>query len=380
MHLGARLALETLSPRKPATVILLLTDRCNAACSYCFNPHVRGGQEPGASELSPDEYAELARANGPWLQVALGGGEPFLRSDIDEIVAALCVHARVRLVSIPTNGSLSETIANNVEAMVTRFGGTTFNLMVSIDAHGERHDALRGMPGLFGEAIGLCHTLLRLRHRHPNLNVIVNTTIGEHNLDDIPDLCRSLAREFAGQPIFHNVGYDQRIDTRLFAERDSLEKILGLEQGDTIRQVGRRGSLMTRLVDRYYIDRVNALLVRQRLSDRMCYRCNAGSKLLVVTSDGTVGPCEPFLFEPCYRGFARPNIRDHGYRFGSVRAGRDFQEMLAFIARGECRACPWSCAAITSVLYDPRNWANLLATPSTATLVAQALRGLGRPT
>jgi len=105
----------------------------------------------------------------------------------------------------------------------------------------------------------------------------------------------------------------------------------------------------------------------------MLYRCNAGSKLFVVLSDGTVGPCEPFLFEHRYRDFSRYNIRDLGYDYRCVRDEPGYREMLAFIDRGACHACPWSCAAITSTLYNPRNWGNLLKTPSAATSIERAL-------
>jgi len=230
MALAPRLVTQLLSPQKPATVILMPTDRCNCSCATCSNPRVGHSHEQGGDELSLDEYVELARASGPFLQVALGGGEPFLRSDLTGIVQALYEHARVRLFSIPTNGSQVESTVARVEAMTCRCRRATFNLMVSIDALGERHDTLRGQIGLFESAIKLCHELLHLRHGRRNLNVVINTTICEHNLEDIPDLCAFLAREFDGQPVFHNTSFDQRIDTRLFSARRSLEKALELEQ------------------------------------------------------------------------------------------------------------------------------------------------------
>jgi pyrroloquinoline quinone biosynthesis protein E len=70
-----------------------LTYRCPLHCPYCSNP-----LEPGAArqrdELSGDEWARVlaeARALGV-VQVALTGGEPLLRRDLETIVAAAREH------------------------------------------------------------------------------------------------------------------------------------------------------------------------------------------------------------------------------------------------------------------------------------------------
>jgi MoaA/NifB/PqqE/SkfB family radical SAM enzyme len=74
--------------RRPFNVLVQVTNRCNLRCSFCdFWPN----PAPPSEELTVAEFAELARQLrelGCFL-VSIEGGEPFVRDDIVEIVAAL---------------------------------------------------------------------------------------------------------------------------------------------------------------------------------------------------------------------------------------------------------------------------------------------------
>lgn len=94
-------------------------DRCNYRCPYCMPAEIYGeGHEflPRAHWLTPGELRRLAR-----LFVQLGvnklrltGGEPLLRRDIDEIVAALADLDGVDDLALTTNGS---RLAQRAEAL-----------------------------------------------------------------------------------------------------------------------------------------------------------------------------------------------------------------------------------------------------------------------
>ena len=63
--------------------------------------------DPGAKELTVDEYRRIFRALGPapfW--VTISGGEPFLRPDLAEIVDAICDESRPAIINIPTSGTV----------------------------------------------------------------------------------------------------------------------------------------------------------------------------------------------------------------------------------------------------------------------------------
>jgi pyrroloquinoline quinone biosynthesis protein E len=76
-------------PPRPYTLIAELSYRCPLHCPYCSNPVDIGG-ERYRDEVEIEDWARVfreARALGV-LQLALTGGEPMLRRDLDELVAA----------------------------------------------------------------------------------------------------------------------------------------------------------------------------------------------------------------------------------------------------------------------------------------------------
>src|SRR3954467_7946817 len=76
-------------PPRPYTLVAELSYRCPLHCPYCSNP-VDIGADRYRAELETEHWTRVfreARALGV-LQLALTGGEPMLRRDLDELVAA----------------------------------------------------------------------------------------------------------------------------------------------------------------------------------------------------------------------------------------------------------------------------------------------------
>src|SRR3954463_1260585 len=74
---------------KPYTLVAELSYRCPLHCPYCSNPVAIGG-ERYRTELETAHWARVfaeARAGGS-LRPARPGGEPMVRRDLDELVAA----------------------------------------------------------------------------------------------------------------------------------------------------------------------------------------------------------------------------------------------------------------------------------------------------
>src|SRR5690606_19054206 len=89
-------------PERISTVVLIVSSKCNARCGFCFDtaqPHLeaQGPTPAGSPRLTHDEYQRIADHLPRLHQVMLGGGEPFLRMDIDRIAAAFYERSDVRL-------------------------------------------------------------------------------------------------------------------------------------------------------------------------------------------------------------------------------------------------------------------------------------------
>lgn len=114
--------------RRFSYVRLSVTEACNFRCQYCLPNGTAKGE--GAGFLTVSEITRLARAVaelGVW-KIRLTGGEPTVRRDFTEIIAALAAVEGITRLSATTNGY---RLAR--EAALWRTAGLT-HLNVSVDS------------------------------------------------------------------------------------------------------------------------------------------------------------------------------------------------------------------------------------------------------
>lgn len=154
---------------------------CNLRCSHCLS----ASGEPAQGELTTAEALDLVEQlhTNHVFQVNFGGGEPFLRPDFEEILAAC--HARGIMTCVSTNGTLLD------EARVARLAASRLvAIQVSMDgAREETCDAIRG-KGVYKKAIEALKLLAAT-----SIPTSINTVLTAQNADEIPalhELARSL--------------------------------------------------------------------------------------------------------------------------------------------------------------------------------------------
>ena len=104
--------------REVTGVRISLTDRCNFDCVYCHNEGLgdtRGPMEPADDEMTADEvvrFLEVAAEFGVDA-VKFTGGEPMLRSDLEEIIRRTPESMEV---SLTTNGTFLRGRAEDLKA------------------------------------------------------------------------------------------------------------------------------------------------------------------------------------------------------------------------------------------------------------------------
>ncbi len=92
-----------------------LTERCNLRCDYCH----REGSDTGAGvEMTPKEVGTIVRVGTGFgvRAVKLTGGEPLVRKDISDVVAAIRAVEGIRDISMTTNGVLLAAKATGLAA------------------------------------------------------------------------------------------------------------------------------------------------------------------------------------------------------------------------------------------------------------------------
>jgi len=157
--------------RRPVLLNFEVTMRCNARCGFCDYWKTPADARDG--EIA--EFAAITRHFSPML-VTFTGGEPTLRRDLEQIVAAVRQSVRFVYVQLITHGGM---LSLDRARSLWDAGVDQFN--ISLDYLDERHDLARGIPGLTAKILDLVP-----RMRAAGIGgVRFNTVIKQDNLDQL---------------------------------------------------------------------------------------------------------------------------------------------------------------------------------------------------
>ncbi len=163
--------------KRPYKLNFAITYWCQSRCQTC-----NIWQMKPKGELSLDEIKEFAKKNGYFKWIEITGGEPFLRSDIVDIVRAFKESSKnLYIVTIPTN-SLTDhnTVIKRIEGIL-ELGIPKLAITVSLDGYRDLHDKIRGVPGNYDKAIDMYKRLLELKSTHKNLYFVFGYTLSSLN-------------------------------------------------------------------------------------------------------------------------------------------------------------------------------------------------------
>lgn len=357
-------ARSLIKPNAVGYLIQFVTHRCNAHCRHCFDDPQR--QSIGVDqELSLERIRALARSVGRIGHLSLTGGEPLLRTDMAEIIAAYYAGG-VRSFSVSTNGSYPERI----EALLARLPEVApyarVIVTISVDGIGSLHDRLRGLPGLYEKAERSLRLLCAARQWLPQLRVHGCFTLTAAN-----------AAAFAGTLArLKAMGLDQIELNRLRgAPADSL--LRGSDAASyarAARDVGQANGGAAGLSWLFArLDRAMFTIVRRPEAPWPCGHCLAGRRLVVMHADGEVLPCEVLRsHRPAdartYANFTLGRLEDFGDDLSALLATPQARRITDYIRDSECR-CSFECAIFTTMAYRPWRLGRVMRAGGTADTV-----------
>lgn len=293
----------------PVTITWEVTLGCNLHCDHCLSGSGPGHQRP--NELTTREAMafidELDRMDV--FQVNIGGGEPFVRPDILEVLAELTDRDISTCVS--TNGTqLDEETLDELEAMDPLF------LQVSLDGLRAENDAVRG-EGVYDQVID---TLEELEKR--DIGTTVNTVVTAQNVADLPAIYELADSYGAGLRLnrFRPSGRGEDTWDRFRLEPDQIRFLHGwLEEKPDVRTG-----------DSFFY--LNAL---GEVRNETLKQCGAGSLTCLVDPVGDVYPCAFTQWEDLASG----NVTEDGFaaaweNIASLRSQIDGHEGCPAVAMG----------------------------------------------
>ncbi|MFH1833767.1 MAG: mycofactocin radical SAM maturase [bacterium] len=259
--------------RAPVNVTWEITEECNLRCSHCLSAELRA-QRHGELHLGDCRALidELARMEV--FQVNFGGGEPFLRRDLLDILRH--AHSLGITTCVSTNGTvLDDTLIDGLLRMAPVY------LQVSLDgAHAETNDAIRGR-GTFARILAGIELLSERGYPDLSLNMVVTRL----NMGEIADFDR-LARRYGAKTRLSRfrpsgAGCNSWEDYRL--TRDQLVELSAF--------LGDHPEILTG-------DSFFALTPDSRRESGL-NTCGAARMTCAVAPDGSVYPCA-FLCDPAF--------------------------------------------------------------------------------
>jgi pyrroloquinoline quinone biosynthesis protein E len=302
-------------PGRPSTLIAELSYQCPLHCPYCSNPVDIGG-EKYRHELETEHWVRAfheARGLGV-IQLALTGGEPMLRRDLDELCAA------GRDAGLYSSLITAGTLFTRERAEALKAAGLD-HVQISIQSPDqEENDRIAGNRS-FEKKIAAARAAKEL-----DFPLTINTVLHRANLDRIEELL-DLTLELGAQRL-------ELANTQYYGwavpNQDALMP--------TLEQLQRGEAAVQRFRERVG-PKVDVLWVLPDYFEELPKACMGGwgRTAMVMAPNGDVLPCQAASTIP---GLEFANVRDHSLEW-------IWNESDAFMRfRGTdwmqepCRSCP----------------------------------------
>lgn len=169
---------------------VIVTYRCNARCTMCNRYKAPSKPE---EELSIETIAKLPEMNF----VNVTGGEPFIRTDLEDIIREL--YKKTNRVVVSTNGFFTDRIISLCEKF------PKLGIRISIEGLEQTNNEIRGLPDGFNRGYTTLKKLVGMNHP----DVGFGMTVQDKNAKDLVSLYKisnELNMEFATATL-HNSFY-----------------------------------------------------------------------------------------------------------------------------------------------------------------------------
>jgi len=339
-------------PGTPINFTFSVTNLCQSKCKTCgIWKLYKKNPEKYKEELTLDEIEKIFRSTGRIFVFNISGGEPFLRSDIAQIVKLACLHLSPTIIHIPTNaisaGLVERKIREILVFLKTGFPSVQLTVKPSLDHIGDRHDEIRGVKGNFVKVMELFHRLRALQPEFPNLHVELGTVISAWNVDDIEEIAGYVTA--LGVDSYRNEIAEKR--SEMFNREDEITP--GPDDYEKaveyfVRRI--RANMKNRL---FFHRMTNAfrlvyydLAVRILKENWQVIPCYAGISNAHMSPYGDIWAC-------CTLGYEKSmgNLRDFGYDFKALWNSRQAYAVRDEIKSGKC-CCPLANQSYSNILLN----------------------------
>lgn len=341
-----KMAQSYLYPNQPSYMILFVTSRCNANCSFCFYGSEVNCSARKKDELTIDEYEALSKKCGNVPYLLVSGGEPVLRDDLFDIICFFIENANTQFVTVPSNGLSGSRSVDLFRKLTRKYPKCHFRAAFSIDFDNTEHDLSRGVEGCLEKVVQTASQVSELKSSASNLTVDVVSVYLNSTMQDHESMRKWVRERIAPdnhelhmlRPEWPEVTRPD-IDTRAFLKQVSKYRMASVQKEN------RTFSPFFRGLNNMYIKGLEKVMAGKHLA-----ACTAGRKFTVISETGKVRLCE------C-REDVLGDLRENGFNLRKIL--RNSRNFLKYINHDKC-SCTWECAVSCNIVCNPKFLPGLL--------------------
>ena len=329
--------------RKPIFLTVFVTARCGLNCGHCFYREelLQGDIH---QEMKLWEYEKLTQKSLSFPKLIITGGEPFLRSDLKEIVHCFYHNAsKSRQITIPTAGQHPDHIEELVKTSLRNCPELILEIQLSIDGIYEDHDRIRG-KGQFAKLMESYHRLAPIQQENQRLRIRFNYTFSAQSQKHFPKTYRFVVEELKN-PHFDMVlvrkntadpKYFQPVDMTLYRNATAM-----LQEQERRKA---QGTLEEILAERAGIER--EIIANHYTKERVLSNCQAGTLTAILSETGELRPCEIL-------DTSIGNVRDVNYDMNQLWNNTQSKAHRQHIKNTKC-FCTFETNVRTTMVFQPK--------------------------
>jgi len=328
----------------PPFVTLYVTTRCDEKCIHCYYWDELNPQPNRDFRL--EEFEKTLTSMDEIYNLFIGGGEPFLRPDLPDILLAAARINHVANLYVPTNGQHTARVVETLERTLAGAPRMRFHLNLSIDhIDEEKHDYIRGRTKALSRMTATAEAIEPLRRRFPNLIVHTLTTVMKENQDEIIEIYEELRRRFQPDGLSFNYCRGHPLDpAQTEVKREVYEKLARRMEADSAAGQLHGGGFSPYSPTNHVLDqKIRQSVDRTVAEQRAQFSCVSGRLAAVIYSNGDVVECE-------IKNSKLGNLRDAGYDFRRLW----FNDRASKVAREAAEGCfcTHECGHYASTIYS----------------------------
>ncbi|MFH1332779.1 MAG: radical SAM protein [archaeon] len=334
----------------PEALIFFVTSKCNAKCMHCF---FWKSINQVKNELTLDEIKKFSKNLPKFSHLFIGGGEPFLRRDLPEIIETFYRNNQLKSISIPTNGILTKKIVRDIDRICSRNPGLRLIVDFSVDDLGAKHDGIRGVKGIFEKVLKSAGEIKKLKRFHRNLSLGIICVFNAKNQDSIYEIYDFIKRDIKPDSVsFALIRGNPRESACKLVDLNKYAKFCSFLKEEYKNCVfGGYNNQFISGFSNTLTEGVRRKVYETARKNKCLHPCYAAQLIGTVYSNGDVHCCEVL---PNKIG----NLRDVDFKFEKVWFSKEADKMREFIGKSKC-FCTHECFMQINLLFNPKNLAEL---------------------